>query len=139
VLGLSYQRLPVARAEDLEAAFNALAREGAQALFVFPAERMIGEAARVAELARKHRIASVFEFALHVDAGGLLSYGASVSDWYGKSVPLYVDKILRGAKPAELPIIQPTQLELIVNLGTARALGLEIPQSVLLRADRLIE
>jgi len=139
VLGLSYQRLPVARAEELEAAFDALARERAQALFVFPTNRMIAEAARIAELARKHRVASAFEFSLHADAGGLLSYGGSVNEWFGKSVPLYVDKILKGAKPAELPIIEPTKFELVVNLRTANALGLEIPQSLLHRADRVIE
>ena len=139
VLGLSFQRLPVARDEELEAAFDALARERAQALFVFPTTRMIAQAARIAELARKHRVASVFEFSLHVDAGGLLSYGGSVNEWYGKSVPLYVDKILRGDKPAELPIIEPTQFELVVNLRTARELGLEIPQSLLYRANRVID
>jgi putative ABC transport system substrate-binding protein len=139
LLGLSYQRLPVARAEELESAFDALARERAQALFVFPTNRMIAEAARIAELARKHRVASAFEFPLHADAGGLLSYGGSVNEWWGKLVPLYVDKILKGAKPAELPIIEPTQFELVVNLRTAHALGLEIPQSVLHRADRVIE
>jgi len=139
VLGLSYQRLPVARAEELEAAFDALARERAQALYVSPTELMIGARVRIAELAREHRIASVFEFANHVDAGGLLSYSASINEWFGRSVPVYVDKILRGAKPAELPILQPTQFELVVNLRTARAIGLEIPQSVVLRADRVIE
>ena len=139
VLGLSYQRLSVARREDLEVAFEALARERAQALLVFPASLMIAQAARIAELARKHRVASAFEFPLHADAGGLLSYSGRVSEWYGKSVPLYVDKILKGAKPAELPIIEPTQFELVLNLRTAHALGLEIPQSLLHRADRVIE
>jgi putative ABC transport system substrate-binding protein len=139
VLGLSYQQLPVARAEELEAAFDALARERAQALFVFPSNLMIAEAAPIAELARKHRVASVFEYSRHADAGGLLSYGGSVNEWWGKSTPMYVDKILRGAKPAELPIIEPTQFELVVNLRTARALGLEIPQSLLHRADRVID
>jgi len=139
VLGLSYQRLPVARSEELDARFDALVRERAQSLFVFPTNRMIGERARIAELALKHRVASVFEFAIHVDAGGLLSYGASISDSFRTSIPLYVDKILRGAKPADLPIIQPTRLELVINLHTARALGLEIPQSLLLRADRVID
>jgi putative ABC transport system substrate-binding protein len=139
LLGLSYQRLPVARAEELEAAFDALGRERAQALFVFPSTRMIAHATRIAELARQQRVASVFEFPLHVEVGGLLSYGGSINEWYGKVVPQYVDKILRGAKPAELPIIEPTQFELVVNLRTVHALGLEIPQSLLHRADRVIE
>lgn len=139
VLGLSYRRLPVANEGELEAAFDTLASERAQALFVFPTELMIRQAGRIGELARKKRIASVFEFAFHADAGGLLSYSGSLDEWYGKLVPLYVDKILKGAKPAELPIMQPTQFELVVNLRTARALGLEIPQSLLHRADRVIE
>lgn len=139
VFGFTCQRLPVVRPQDLEAAFDALTRERAQALFVFPTNFMLAETARITELARKHRVASVFEFAFQAEAGGLLSYGVSVRDFYGKSIPLYVDKILRGARPAELPIIQPTRFELVVNLATARALGLEIPQSLLLRADRVIE
>jgi putative ABC transport system substrate-binding protein len=138
-LGLSYQRLPVANDADIDAAFDALTRERAQAVFVFPTELLIGQPTRLGDLARKHRVPSVFEFALHVDAGGLLSYGGSVNEWYGKSMPLYVDKILKGAKPGELPIIEPTQFELVVNLATARAIGLEIPQSLLHRAHRVIE
>ena len=139
VFGLSYQRLPVARDEELETAFVALARDGAQAVLVFPTNRMVGQALSIAELARKHRVPSVFEFALHVDAGGLFSYGGSVDEWYGKSMPQYVDKILRGARPGDLPIIQPIRFELVVNLRTARAIGQEIPPFVLLRADRVIE
>jgi putative ABC transport system substrate-binding protein len=139
VLGLSYQRLPVTHVEDLKVAFDALSRERAQAVYVFPTELLIAAGAGIAELAREHRIASVFEFAIHVDAGGLLSYGASLNDFFGKSIPLQVDKILRGTKPAELPIVQPTRFELVVNLRTARELGIEIPHSLLLRADRVIE
>jgi len=139
MLGLAFQRLPVGRAGELEAAFEAIVRERAQALFVFPTNRMIAERVRIAELARKHHIATVFEFSLHVEAGGLLSYGASVSEFMGKTAPMYVDKILKGAKPAELPIVQPTRFELVVNLKTARALGIKIPQSLLYRADRVIE
>lgn len=139
VLGYSCQRLPVVRAEELEAAFDALTGQRAQALFVFPTNRMLAETARIAELARKHRVASMFEFAFQAEAGGLLSYGASVGEFFGRSIPRYVDKILRGAKPGELPIIQPTQFELVVNLATARAIGVEIPQSLLFRADRVIE
>jgi ABC-type uncharacterized transport system substrate-binding protein len=81
----------------------------------------------------------VFESAIHVDAGGLLSYGGSIGEWLGKTAPMYVDKILKGTKPGELPIVQPTQFELVVNLTTARALGISIPRSLLNRADRVIE
>jgi len=139
MLGLALQRVPVERAEELEAAFETIVRERAQAVFVFPTNRMIGEKVRIAELARRHRVATVFEFALHVVAGGLLSYGGSVSEWLGETAPLYVDKLLKGAKPGELPIVQPTRFELVVNLKTARALGMNIPWALLGRADRVIE
>lgn len=139
ILGLALQRAPVEQAAELEAAFESIVRERAQALFVFPTNRMIGERVRIAELARRHRVATVFEFALHVEAGGLLSYGGSVSEWLGETAPLYVDKLLKGAKPGELPIVQPTRFELVVNLKTARALGINIPGALLSRADRVIE
>ncbi len=74
-----------------------------------------------------------------MEAGGLLSYGPSVNELLGKTAPVYVDKILRGVKPGELPVVQPTQFELVVNLTTARALGIQIPQLILARADRVIE
>jgi len=138
-LGLTLQRLPLLRGETLEALFEAAVRERAQALFVFPTNRLIAERIRIAELARLHRIATVFEFSHHVAAGGLLSYGASMGEWLGRTAPMYVDRILRGAKPGELPVVQPTRFELVVNLTTARALGVTIPQSILLRADRVIE
>jgi putative ABC transport system substrate-binding protein len=138
-LGLAFQRVPVGRADELEAAFETIVRERAHAVFVFPTNRMIAERVRIAELARRHSIATVFELSFHVEAGGLLSYGASVSEFLGKTAPMYVDKILRGAKPAELPIVQPTRFELVVNLKTARAIGIKVPQSILQRADRVIE
>ncbi len=138
-LGLALQRVPVARSEELEAAFDAIVRARTQAVYVFPTHVNIGQRARIAELARKHRIATVSELSLNVDAGGLLSYGASFREWIGKTAPMYVDKILKGAKPADLPVVQPTQFELVVNLKTARAIGIKIPQSLLLRADRVIE
>ncbi|MBI2753865.1 MAG: ABC transporter substrate-binding protein [Betaproteobacteria bacterium] len=138
-LGLALQRVPVARSEEFEAAFDAIVRERAQALYVFPTHLNIGQRVRIAELARKHRIATVSELSANVDAGGLLSYGASFREWLGKTAPMYVDKILKGAKPGDLPVVQPTQFELVVNLKTAKALGIKIPQSLLLRADRVIE
>jgi len=138
-LGLALQRVPVARSEEFEAAFDAIVRERAQALYVFPTHLNIGQRVRIAELARKHRIATVSELSANVDAGGLLSYGASLREWLGKTAPMYVDKILKGAKPGDLPVVQPTQFELVVNLKTARALGIKVPQSLLIRADRVIE
>jgi putative ABC transport system substrate-binding protein len=137
--GLALQRVPVARAEDFDAAFEAMVREHAQAVYVLPTHLMTGQRLRIAELARKHRIATVSEFSFHVDAGGLMSYGGAMSEWLGKIIPTYVDKILKGAKPGDLPVVQPTQFELVVNLKTAQALGIKIPQSILARADRVIE
>lgn len=139
VLGLALQRVPVEQAEELEVAFKTIVRERAQALFVFPTNHIINERVRIAELARRHRVATVFEFALHGEAGGLLSYGGSVGEWLGETAPTYVDKVLKGAKPGELPIVQPTRFELVVNVKTARALGMNILPSLLGRADRVIE
>jgi len=137
--GLTLQPLPLLKGETLEASFEAAVRERAQALFVFPTNRLIAERVQIAELARRYRIATVFELEMHVLAGGLISYGASGAEFVGKTAPMYVDKILKGAKPGELPVVQPTQFKLFVNLTTARALGLTIPPSILLRADRVIE
>lgn len=139
MLGLALQRIPVERAEELDAAFEAIVRERAQAIYVFPSNRMIADRIRIAELARKHRIATLSAFSINVEAGALLSYGATQAEWLGKSLPAYVDKILKGAKPADLPIVQPTQFELFVNATTARTLGIKLPQSLLLRTDRVIE
>jgi len=138
-LGLTLQPLPLLSGETLEASFEAAVRERAQALFVFPTNRLIAERVQIAELARRHRIATVFEFEVDVVAGGLISYGASGVEFLGRTAPMYVDKILKGAKPGELPVVQPTQFKLFVNLSTARELGITIPPSILLRADRVIE
>ncbi len=137
--GLALQRLPVGGAGELEAAFEAMVRERAQALYIIPDNRMVAENARLAELARKHRLAAVFEFPFGAEAGLLMSYGASVNEFLGKTIPLYVDRILKGTKPGELPIVQPSIFELAVNLKTAREIGVKVPQSILLRADRVIE
>ena len=93
---------------------------------------------RVVSFAQKHRLASMFWTADHVRAGGLMAYGPSTVDLFRRSAT-YVDKILKGAKPGDLPIEQPTKFELTINLKTARAIGLTIPPSVLARADQVIE
>jgi ABC-type uncharacterized transport system substrate-binding protein len=93
---------------------------------------------RIAELALKYRLPTSFAFRDYVDAGGLASYGVNFLDT-GRAAARYVDKILKGAKPAELPIEQPTKFELVINLKTAKALGLTIPQSLLGRADEIIQ
>jgi len=137
--GLALQRLPVGRVEDLEAAFEAMARERAQALYIIPDNRMVANKEKLAQLARKHWLSAVFDFSSGAEAGLLLSYGASVQEFIGKTVPMYVDKILKGTKPGDLPVVLPSLFELTVNLKTAREIGVQIPQSILLRADRVIE
>jgi putative ABC transport system substrate-binding protein len=96
------------------------------------------ERRQIAELALKHRLPTIYGPSEYVDAGGLLSYGPSYPDLL-RHAAVYVDKILKGAKPGDLPIEQPTKFELVVNLRTAKALGVTIPQAVLVRADRVIQ
>ena len=92
----------------------------------------------IGELALKHRLPTLFLFRAHVEAGGLMSYGTDLLELYRRAGG-YVDKILKGAKPADLPIEQPTKFELVINLKTAKTLGLTIPQALLLRADEVIQ
>jgi ABC-type uncharacterized transport system substrate-binding protein len=93
---------------------------------------------RIADFALKSRLPSVYSYRAGVNAGGLMSYGADVADIY-RRVAYYVDKILKGAKPADLPVEQPTKFELVINLKTAKQIGLTIPQSMLYRADKVIK
>src|SRR5437867_6227291 len=129
----------VARAgADLENAFTAIARAEAQGLFVLSFQPYSAERVRMAGLAIRHRLPTMFADRAHVEAGGLMSYGADLADLFRRGA-IYVDKILRGAKPAELPVEQASSFELVVNLKTAKALGLNIPQSLLLQANQVIE
>ncbi len=129
----------VARTEaDLESAFSAMARAHAQAVLVLGFGPYMGARQHVAELAIRHRLPTSFTWRDHVEAGGLMSYAPDHSDLIRRGA-IYVDKILRGAKPADLPVEQATKFELVINLKTAKALGVTIPQSVLGRADQIIE
>jgi len=123
---------------DLESAFAAIARAEARALFVLPFGPYTAARQRMAELAIRLRLPTMFAVRDHVEAGGLMSYGPDYNDLFRRGA-IYVDKILRGAKPADLPVEQPTKFELVINLKTAKALGITIPPSVLARADQIIE
>ena len=137
-LGVQTVPVEVRSADDIDRAFAAIARERASALFVLDDPLLFEERRRIAALALRNRLPTVFGISGFAEAGGLMSYGAKQSELYRRAA-LIVDKILRGAKPADLPVEQPTRFELVVNLRTAKALGLAIPNSFLMRADQVIE
>ena len=124
--------------KDLASAFVKMTQGRAEALVVMSDVLFLAQREEIVTLATKSHLPAVYEFREFVDVGGLMSYGASISGMY-RRVATYVDKIVKGAKPADLPVEQPTKFELVINLKTAKALGLTIPQSVLLRADEVIQ
>ena len=123
---------------DFEGAFQAARRAGARALIAVDSSRTFGQRVRIADFAMQSRLPALAGFREFAEAGGLMAYGASLPDMHRRAAT-YVDKILKGAKPADLPVQQPTKFELVINMKTAKALGLAIPQSLLLRADQLID
>jgi len=125
-------------ADDLPAAFDAGARERAEGFLTTAESIFVVQRTRVVQLAAQHRLPGMYPYRLMVDAGGLMAYDSYTSDLQRRAA-IYVDRILKGAKPADLPVEQPTKFELVINLKTAKALGLTIPQSLLLRADQVIE
>jgi len=139
LLRLELQSVEVSRAEDLDRAFSAVTKQRAQAL-VLPGANPVGfiNRGKIATFAQRNRLPSMYPTREYVEAGGLMSYGPSLPDLFRRAAT-YVDKILKGAKPADLPVEQPTKFELVLNLKTAKALGLTIPQSLLQRADQVIE
>jgi putative ABC transport system substrate-binding protein len=137
-VGVLLRRFDVGRAEDLEGAFAAMTDAQVGALMVITDALFINNAVRVADLATKSRLPSMHRIREGVEAGGLMSYGAAIADQWRRAAG-YVDRILRGAKPAELPVEQPTKFELVINVKTAAALGLTIPPTLLARADEVIE
>ena len=138
-LRLELYSLEVSTAEDLDRALSTLTSQRAQAFIVTAANVvMFGRRAEIARVARSSRLPSMYSAKEYVDVGGLMSYGPSVPGMFRRAA-VYVDKISKGAKPADLPVEQPTKFELVINMKTAKALGLTIPQSVLLRADQVIE
>ena len=138
LLGVQLQLLEARGPEEFDGAFAAMAKERVAALLVPTDPVFFLHRARLADLAAKNRLPSVHSLREYVEAGGLMSYGPSLAD-LGRRAATFVDKILKGAKPADLPVEQPTKFELVINLKTAKALGLTIPQSLLLRTDQVIE
>jgi putative ABC transport system substrate-binding protein len=137
-LGVKLERTAVHRPEDIEAAFAAIVRQGADAVLVMPSPLLFNVRRRIVDLAVKHRLPAGYNAREYVELGGLVSYGASLTDLHRRAAG-YVERILKGTKPADLPIEQPTKFELVINLKTAKALGITLPQTVLLRADEVIE
>ncbi len=137
ILGVEVQSLEVRTPRDLGAAVQAAHKGRATALTVLTDPVTLYHRAQLAELAARYSLPAIYSERLFAEAGGLMSYGASDRDLH-RQVAVYVDKILKGAKPADLPVEQPTKFELVVNLKTAKALGLTIPQSILIRADEVI-
>jgi putative ABC transport system substrate-binding protein len=137
-LGVRLQLVEVRDAQDLDRAFQAATAARAHAVITMPSAFFATHRGRVAELALKHRLPAVSMETGFAEAGGLLSYGPNVPDSHRRAA-IYVDRILKGAKPADLPVEQPTTFELVVSLKTTKALGLTLPPSVLTRADRIIQ
>jgi putative ABC transport system substrate-binding protein len=137
-LGLQLQLVPAVGPGDFVSAFAAMAREHADALLVMPSPMLFGEYRRIASFAAENRLPATGVAREFVDFGGLMSYGANLPD-LARQTATYVDKILKGAKPAELPVEQPIKFELVINLKAARALGLTITRDFLLIADEVIE
>jgi putative ABC transport system substrate-binding protein len=123
---------------DIEAAFDALGKEHVAAVIGLQGPQFIRERRRIADLALQHRLPGIYELVDFAEAGGLMAYAPNTSDLFRRAA-VYVDKILKGAKPADLPVEQPTKFELVINLKTAKALGLTIPPSLLQRADEVIQ
>ena len=137
-LRIRIQHVEARGPEQFDSAFAAMARERADALLVNGTSTFLAFRASLAELAVKGRLPTMYSFRENVEAGGLMAYAVNMRDFVERAAP-YVDKILTGAKPADLPVEQPTKFVLVINLKTAKALGLTIPQSVLSRADELIQ
>jgi putative ABC transport system substrate-binding protein len=136
--GLELRNVLVSGEGDLDRIFSEIGRGRADAVLVQPSPEMDEIRGRIARLAEKQRLPSMFVWRQYAEAGGLMSYGVDLRDTRRRAA-VYVDKILKGAKPADLPVEQPTKFEFVINLTTAKALGLTIPQSLLLRADQVIE
>lgn len=137
-LSVAVRFAEISRLEDIAPGIARLMQEGIQALVIMPSTRFAADRLHIVKLALSHRLPVIAQTHEYVEAGALLSYGADPSALYRRAAH-YVDRILKGAKPGDLPIERPTQFEMVVNLKTAKELGLKVPQSLLLRAARVIE
>jgi putative ABC transport system substrate-binding protein len=137
-LGMQLQLVPADGPDDFASAFSTMAKGRADAFMVLPSPMLFGEHRRIVELAASNRLPGMYQAREFVDAGGLMSYGANLDDLFRRTAT-YVDKILKGAKPADLPVERPTKFELVINLKAAKAVGLTINRDILLVADEVIE
>lgn len=137
-LGVTFSVLEATTVEELDIAFASAAAQHADAIIPLGSELTVNHVTRVTALAAEHRLPAVYVFRLFTINGGLVSYGTDITDLLRRAGD-YVDKILKGTKPADLPVEQPTKFDLVINLKAAKALGLEIPASLLARADEVIE
>jgi len=137
-LGIKLYSLEISNLNDFDRAFEAAVSIQAHAIFITPDPLFGTNLSRIAGLAAKNRLPAIFHVSAFTDAGGLLAYGPDRSDLFRRSAA-YVDKILKGAKPGDLPVEQPTKFELVVNVKAAKTLGIKVPQSILMRASKVIE
>jgi putative tryptophan/tyrosine transport system substrate-binding protein len=136
--GILLVPVEVSSPDKVDSAFAMLGRESVEALLVPPDTTFYSRRRQIADLAARTRLPAIYGYREHVEDGGLMSYGPDIPDQYRRAA-IYVDKILKGAQPAELPVEQPTKIELVINLTTAKALGLDVPPTLLARADEVIE
>jgi ABC-type uncharacterized transport system substrate-binding protein len=136
-LNVQLQFVEIERPNDLESGFSRMINRGANAFIGLTDQRLASNRQRVIELSAKHRLPAVYQDRTFTEAGGLMSYGTNRTEWR-RRVAYYVDRILKGMKPADLPVEQPRNFELVINLKTAKQIGLTIPQSMLYRADKVI-
>jgi putative tryptophan/tyrosine transport system substrate-binding protein len=137
-LGLQIRIVKASTSDEINAAFAIIAREWPDALFVGSSPFFSARRVQLATLASRHAIPAIYSGRAYVEAGGLMSYGSSRTDWY-RQVGVYAGRILKGEKPAELPVVQSTKFEFVINLQTAKALGLTVPETLLAAADEVIQ
>jgi putative ABC transport system substrate-binding protein len=137
-LNMQVQVVDARSSDEFERAFARLSAQRVNGVVLIPDTTLIEHARRIAELAQAARLPTAFQRRENVEAGGLMSYGGNIKLQF-RQAAFYVDRLLKGAKPADLPVEQPTKLEFVINVKTARALGLEVPPSIMLRADEVIE